>query len=131
MKVIDPGHMYELHQLDFSDYSVWDRRQITLQFVKREGSKYPGNVGHYPGTTIQDVLRCCIDRLMYVNEQDFHMANLFAMVDLKSAIYNLEVRATERHGISNWHLEWPERQTIETLPFNPKNGHLIIGAGRE
>lgn len=130
MKILDPGHTYELHQLDFSDYSVWNRRQVILQFVKREGEKYPGNVGHYPGTTIQDVLRCCIDRLSYVNAQDHHISNIFTMVDLKSAIYNLETRAAMRHGIDNWSLNLEEIKAIDILPFNPKNGHLILGAGR-
>lgn len=38
-------------------------------FVKREGEHFPGNVGHYPGTTMQEVLRVLIDRAKYVNSQ--------------------------------------------------------------
>lgn len=56
MKVIDPGHVYDLRSLDGEQLN-------RLVFVKREGPSYPGNVGHYPGTTMQEVLRALIDRL--------------------------------------------------------------------
>ena len=66
MRVLDPGHMYLLQQLD-------DTARVepndSLVFVKRMGDNYPGNKSAYPGTIIQDVLRCCIDRLKYVDKQ--------------------------------------------------------------
>lgn len=65
MIVLDPGHRYHLHTLDDNaPQAYWP-----LQFVKREGAKFPGNLGHYPGTTTQEVLRACIDRAGYVNRQ--------------------------------------------------------------
>jgi hypothetical protein len=48
MKVIDPGHYYELNVLD-GDLPL----PAYLRFVKREGPGYPGNKDHYPGTTCQ------------------------------------------------------------------------------
>jgi hypothetical protein len=52
MKIIDPGHKYELDQLDGEGKEI-------LTFVKRDtpSERYPGNQGHYPGTNMQEVLR--------------------------------------------------------------------------
>src|ERR1700757_5337799 len=92
MENLDPGHVYQLNDIDGSGHQF-------LTFVKREGAGYPGNVGHYPGTIIQDVLRCCIDRLKYVDNQISDIRNDLAIKHLRTAIYNLESRAAERHGI--------------------------------
>lgn len=51
MKIIEPGHIYELSSLD------GDLQQL-LTFVNREITKHPG-------TQTQDVLRCLIDRTMH------------------------------------------------------------------
>ena len=92
MKVIDPGHLYQLSSLD------GDNPDDLLRFVKREGEGYPGNVGHYPGTIIQDVLRAIIDRLDYVNNQIPCGDNRSARVACQTALWFLENRAAERHG---------------------------------
>ena len=63
MRVLDPGHTYQLKILDgnLGDFE-------TLCHVKRIGTNYPGNIAPaYPGTTTQEVLRAEIDRLRYVN----------------------------------------------------------------
>lgn len=94
MKIIDPGHYYQLLVLDGdqNDYGQW------LRFVKREGDKYPGNVGHYPGTNIQEVLRVCIDRLDYLNKQIPCSDNRIAQNSLIITVHALECRAADRHG---------------------------------
>lgn len=63
MKVIDPGHKYELSTLDGDDSPV------VLTFVKRVGANYPGNESAYAGTTLQETLRACLDRLAYLDRQ--------------------------------------------------------------
>jgi hypothetical protein len=62
VKVIDPGHDYALQQID------GDGEQRLL-FVKREGARYPGNVGHHPGVTMQEVIRALLHRARYVHNQ--------------------------------------------------------------
>lgn len=62
MKVIDPGHHYGLAVLDGEPNG-----SESLLFVKRQGEKYPGNTFHHHGTTLQEVLRACCERLRYVN----------------------------------------------------------------
>lgn len=99
MKVLDAGHLYELQQLgELKDDTDINGYHNTLRFVKREGEMYPGNVGSYPGTIIQEVLRCCIDRLKYVNNQIPSSNNLIAIEHLRWAIFTLESRAAIRHG---------------------------------
>ncbi len=91
MRVIDPGHEYELDSLD-------GEQSNRLIFVKREGAKYPGNIGHHSGTTMQDVLRAIIDRAEYVNAQIYDVDTEAAIQHMKIAIYVLERRAAARHG---------------------------------
>jgi hypothetical protein len=62
MRVLDAGHDYELMNLDGSGVS-------RLTFVKRQGERYPGNVGFHEGTTSQEVLRALIHRAAYVYNQ--------------------------------------------------------------
>lgn len=90
MKVIDPGHEYELRSLD-------GEQTNRLVFVKREGEGYPGNVGHHAGTTMQECLRALIDRANYVNEQIPCAETRSAIYHMTEAIYVLEVRAALRH----------------------------------
>jgi hypothetical protein len=94
MKVLDPGHLYELNILDGPP----ELEFRTLKFVKREGPKYPGNVGSYPGTTSQEVLRALIDRALYVNQQEPHVVNHRAITDMKTIVWLFEQRAAQRHG---------------------------------
>lgn len=106
MKILDPGHVYELQELDSVNGCIgFDGLPPILVFVKREGPGYPGNVGHHPGTVIQDVLRACIDRLKYVREQAVVSGDLSSVVldddvidDLRLALLRLEHRAASRHG---------------------------------
>lgn len=99
MKVLDPGHLYRFNLLDEDSYPG-KIREDGVRFVKREGENYPGNKGIYPGTTLQEVLRACTDRLRYVNGQIRSHWNDDALGHLREAIRLLEQRAAERHGRS-------------------------------
>ena len=98
MKVIDPGHLYELYQLDQPDDGHEDDPQI-LMFVKRVGPEYPGNEGPaHHGVTTQEVIRVLIDRMIYVNGQKQHELNADVILKLRKCLYLLEVRAAEMRG---------------------------------
>lgn len=90
MNVIDPGHEYLLDSLD-------GEQENRLVFVKREGKKYPGNVGSHPGTTMQEVLRALVDRAMYVNNQLPCLETTGAIEYMQFAIIILERRAARCH----------------------------------
>lgn len=94
MQVIDPGHFYRLKCLDEPS----GNGTALLQFVKREGPGYPGNIGHYPGTTLQEVLRACANRLRYVNAQKPARESEAALGLVTGAIWMLENRAARLHG---------------------------------
>lgn len=116
MKVVDPGHTYELVTLDGS--ASYEARY--LQFVKREGHGYPGNVGRHPGTTTQEVLRALIERTEYVDGQIHDDANDQLLSCLREAIWHLEERAARRHG-----RPFPFLQTdIEKMPTCEKCNHV-------
>lgn len=91
MRVIESGHKYDLSILDgFANQ--------TLTFVMRKGEKYPGNLDFHPGTTLQEVLRACLDRVEYLDKQIHNDRNTVVYRCLSEAIYQLEARAAERHG---------------------------------
>lgn len=119
MRVVDPGHRYALRCLDTDGFLL---KEESLQFVKREGEGYPGNVGHHSGTTTQEVLRALIDRTLYVDAQIPCGENLEVLDHLRHAIYFLEDRAAERHGRDPIPEEWIDH--IETLPTCEKCNHV-------
>jgi len=94
MKVIEPGHVYSLQTLDDPENGM-----LLLVFVRRVGDKYPGNPPpSHGGTTVQEVLRACIDRLNYVNNQQPSTYTLEAKEHLEEAFWLLERRAAARAG---------------------------------
>lgn len=126
MKVIDPGHLYKLDFLDLNSLSDLDKEFYKdnnryLQFVKREGEKYPGNIGHYPGTTTQEVLRACVDRLDYVYNQKPAYETRTAQLLLKEAIYFLEKRAARLH---NREVTFSQLEAVEGKNKCLKCGHV-------
>lgn len=115
MRVLDPGHEYLLGSLDGGE-------PVRLTFVKREGEGYPGNVGHHPGTTIQEVCRALIERLEYVNRQIPCEEDTEAVGHLRDVIWLLEGRAAHRHGRL-----WPgdvAKGDIEHYAVCPECGHI-------
>lgn len=117
MKVIDPGHMYALDELD-ADYV---RKPVYLEFVKRMGENYPGNLTAHAGTTMQEVLRALIDRASYVNNQ-IPCAETQAVIGLlQTAILLLEQRAARRHGRT---LELTVLDFIQERATCMKCGHI-------
>lgn len=92
MRVLDPGHRYELASLD------GDSAIQVLQFVKREGAKFPGNVGHYPGVTSQEVDRALLDRAQYVYKQIPCWQTRVSIWFRGAIIWLYEHRAAKRHG---------------------------------
>lgn len=115
MKVVDPGHLYELATLD------GDSPPLFLTFVKRKGEGYPGNVGSHPGTTTQEVLRALIERTEYVDNQIPDHANVALLDCLRDAIWHLEERAARRHGRPFNVVSQPG---IENLPTCGKCHHI-------
>lgn len=114
MEILDPGHAYKLATLDGD-------AEVLLTFVKRCGDGYPGNIGAYPGTNLQEVLRVLIDRVQYLNQQVFCEENLMILQALRAAFYRLELRAARRHGRL---LDGNMLDAIETVPTCSSCGHI-------
>jgi hypothetical protein len=118
MKILDPGHQFELDLLDALG-GLNDTKQI-LTYVKREGEGYPGNVGHYPGTTLQEVYRASIYRHKYLDNQVKDQANSNCIFHLRECIKNLETRAAHRHNRSTPKFDY----AIENMICCPKCLHI-------
>jgi len=115
VKVIDPGHVYQLACLDGDEAE-------RLRFVKRctPPERYPGNVGSHAGTTMQEVLRALIDRALYVNRQIPCVETELAVEAMREALWFFEVRAARRHGLPSG----PRPEYVEREPTCPTCGHI-------
>ena len=116
MTELDAGHLYILKTLDAQP----DDDLLYLQYVKREGAGYPGNIGHHFGTTMQEVCRVQIRRAQYVNNQ-IPCSNTTEFIKLqRESILQLEMRAAERHGRKLKDV----REDIENEPTCAQCGHI-------
>jgi hypothetical protein len=127
MRVIDPGHKYALAHLDGTGETIID-------FVKREGPAYPGNMGRCEGTNIQENLRALIDRVKYLDKQEHCTVNVQLLQGFRFFIRLLEERAALHHGrqsssllygvnIPAWR-GWETNPEIENVPTCLKCGHI-------
>lgn len=120
MKVIEPGHEYELITLDGGFPQL-------LRFVKRcdlkNPARFPGNKNAHPGTTLQSVLRACLDRMRYLDNQISCVENDDVINHLEQAVLNLEMRAARRHGRDYEH----DAEFATTAPMCPRCGHTDCG----
>lgn len=138
MRVLDPGHNYELTAYDVPEEfngRVWQ----PLQFMKRIGDGYPGNTGEpHAGTNCQEVLRALIDRVKYLEQQVHSVHNGDVIVHLRHALFAFEIRAAKRRG-EEYFTAWRERvhndrrekfskmlnQDVEDIPTCPTCGHIF------
>ena len=116
MIVLDPGHKYLLDSFDGGE-------PLLLTFVKRDSpsEKFPGNVGHYPGTQTQEVLRALINRGLYVQNQQ-PCAETAGLIDLlRVGLWSLEART--RRVREQLALD-VVLSSIEDIPTCSRCGHI-------
>lgn len=107
MKVIIPGHLYELDHLDGA-------RKQQLRFVDR------GHGADYQGTYNQEVLRVLIDRVQFLHVEKPWLLNAEILHHLRMALMLHEARAMIRKVEKDQLLP-------EQLPVGP-DGHFILVA---
>jgi hypothetical protein len=96
-----------------------------LQFVKRQGARYPGNRSHYPGTNCQEVIRALIARVKFLQGQAPDPHNQPIIQHLREALWLFESRAAERYGRELPPLH--EFDCIEDEPACPGCAHIRCG----
>lgn len=115
MRIIEPGHIYELHVLDRPDVKEGhsDGVNDTLVFVNREPGK------EHPGYQTQEVLRALIDRTMHCDNCLRWSGNDLIIHHLRMALVLHEARALERKV---------EKGIIqpENINTDPRDGHFHI-----
>lgn len=116
MKILDPGHEYELNEFD-----GYHERGARLIFMKREGPGYPFNEGTHPGTNCQEVIRVLIDRVKYLDRQIAAPENTRIIGHLRSALFEFEFRAARLHGREFSQVAQSE---IKNVPTCPGCGHI-------
>lgn len=107
LRCLDAGHEYELDSYD-------GEQSNRLVFMKREGDGYPLNVGHHAGTNCQEVLRVLIDRVQYLQSQIPCEENERVINNLRSALWEFELRAAKRHGRAS---VFPWREQYQPIPI--------------
>jgi hypothetical protein len=125
MKILDPGHVYELTQLGGGTQ--------TITFVKRSGGAIQYEK-EWPGLQTQEVLRALIDRTKYLDSVLPCVETKEAIQNLRLALYFYELRAWRRkqqkvnqkspvHG----EIGTPSftEEDIELRPIG-EDGHVII-----
>lgn len=101
MKVIDPGHVYEVENID------GDGTQI-IQFVQRRGwdAELLPEEEREEGIQSQELLRVLIDRTLYLHAEQPWQENVKIVHNLRDALRLYEARAARR---SIERLSMPER----------------------
>lgn len=131
MRVIDPGHVYELQGID-EEEALIRMLPVTISFVKRVGPGFPGNSGPtLSGPTTQEVIRVLIDRMKYVNGQRQDPSNIEAICNLRAALVCLEIRAAHERDDIIAELGICLMETPETEPTCPRCGHLMCARTHE
>jgi len=113
--VLDPGHRYELK-------GNKGGRSKVLEFFKDAAINGDG----YDGTTIQEVLRALIDRVLFLDAQVSGGGTLSFVGVWRTQILELEVRAAGRHGLCMFEARrvmegWPD--LVEIAPRHA-DGHV-------
>ena len=85
MKAIEPGHIYELDELENTE------RKQTVSFV----SKFNLETNH-DGTTNEEVLKMLIDRMKYLQGKFACRENALATTKLEEALMWMEYRTARR-----------------------------------
>lgn len=137
MRVLDPGHLYEVDVYDGPSTGPGAR---VRRFMKRIGDDYPGNEPPgYAGTNCQEEIRVLIDRVRYLDGQDRSDRNQAIVSHLSDALWQFELRAAERRGeldafrdrAFSWAMSvgagWVDGRParVETIPACPTCGHVL------
>jgi len=114
MRILDAGHKYELSALDGGQPQI-------LTFVKREGAKFPFNVGAYGGTNLQEPTRACINRSWYLYDQRPCAETICLAHCYETALLLLEMRAARCHGRF---IDLPDVKRLICGPLCEQCGHF-------
>jgi hypothetical protein len=92
MEVIDPGHVYTVSSFDDTN----DFQQIV--FIKKDGNSGEILKTIHDGTTNEEVLKCLIDRLGWLNKKLWSRETSIALAKTEEALMWLEKRTADRRN---------------------------------
>ena len=91
MRIIDPGHVFELDHLDGPGKTI-------LDFVKRVGKKFPGNENPHEGVISQEILRALISRTEHIQNQCYLAGERANPFELHAESLALGIESEEDSG---------------------------------
>lgn len=93
MKVIEPGHIYEVRNVDGDGV-----QRITFVRRRRDDGQMIGFLeeGHYEGILLQELVRVMIHRTLYLNAEAPCSEDVEAVVLLRRVLVLFEGRAARR-----------------------------------
>lgn len=115
MKILDPGHLYELDSLDTELFTEF-HPTVTLRFVKRK--VVPGRQETWAGTTNQEVLKVLIDRVRVLDMEVPSPVNQDILYHLRMALALHEARALVR--------KVEKKELLPELIECGKDGHFLL-----
>lgn len=93
MKVLTPGHFYELAPFESGKLAAPNH----LQFIHKEQNPETGELEtHVNGTTNEEVLAVLIDRMKFLNDKFPCRENSIVITKLEEALMWLEKRTKDR-----------------------------------
>lgn len=105
MRIVVPGHVYEVENVDGGGAQV-------IAFVRRrdeDGEPLPQNEERWPGILTQELLRVCIDRTLHLNAENPCREDVEIVDKLRDVLRAYEARAARR---SIDKLSMPERKSV-------------------
>ena len=114
MKIIKPGHIYELNKLDDKYDESSGGKTHTLKFVER----HPNGAPFRAGVTNQEVLRAVIDRVKFMEHQRPWHGNPRILWHLRQALVMHECRQLERMV--------DKLKSVEDILVDPDDQHFKL-----
>ena len=96
MKVLIPGHRYELE--NFEHEALVNKKGQELQFIQKELDRLGNFVTVSNGTTNEEVLKVLIDRMQSLNAKMASRENAIVITHLETALLWLEKRTRDRQA---------------------------------
>lgn len=113
MKVVEPGHVYHLHNVD------GDGTQVIRFVRRRDGAGEPLEQGRHVGILTQELLRVAIDRTLYLYAEAPCDEDTAIVEKLRDCLSLYESRATRR--------SIERLAKVEEAVTCQKCGHILCG----
>ena len=107
MKVLTPGHKYELDSFEFRQSDKYKNNVQVIQFIEKRPTQNKGElITINDGTTNEEVLEMMIDRMMHLHAKFPCKESAIVITNLQESLMWLEKRTRDRkkRGVEGKHI---------------------------